>query len=89
MDFVQGLVVFILVWWTFLFCVLPFGNTPSDNPIPGETGNIPAHPRLARKFLITTGLSVIIWIVIYGLIELNVLDFYAMAHDMVIKDGLE
>ena len=89
MSLVQGIVVFQLVWWTFLFCVLPWGNTPSENPVPGETGNIPARPRLITKFLITTGLSVVIWLIIYGLIRANVLDFYAMAHNMVLEDGLK
>ena len=89
MTLVQGIVSFILIWWTFLFCVLPFGNAPSETPIAGETGNIPATPRIFKKFLITTALSVVIWLVINGLIALNVIDFYGMAHDMEIKDGLK
>lgn len=89
MTLVQGIVSFILIWWTFLFCVLPFGNAPSEKPIEGETGNIPAAPRILKKFAITTALSVAIWLVLYGLIALNVIDFYDMAHDMEIKDGLE
>ena len=89
MTLVQGIVSFILIWWTFLFCVLPWGNAPSDEPIEGETSNIPAKPRILKKFLITTALSVIIWLVLNGLIEANVIDFYGMAHDMEIKDGLK
>ena len=89
MTGVQGLVAFILIWWTFLFCVLPWGNQPSETPILGETGNVPAKPRLAKKFMITTALSVVIWLVVYGLIKANVIDFYSMAHDMEIKDGLK
>lgn len=88
MTLVQGFVTFICIWWTFLFCVLPWGNTPSENPIPGETGNVPANPNLGRKFLATTILSVIIWLIVYGLIRMNVIDFYDMARDMEIKDGL-
>lgn len=89
MTLVQGIVSFTLIWWTFLFCVLPFGNEPSENPIAGETGNVPARPRLLRKFLITTALSVVIFFVINGLIALNVIDFYQLAQDMEIKDGLK
>lgn len=89
MSLVQGIVVFVLVWWTFLFCVLPWGNAPSEEPVAGETGNIPAKPRLALKFLITTGLSVVIWLIIYGLIKANVIDFYALAQDMETQDGLK
>lgn len=88
MSLVQGIVAFALIWWTFLFCVLPWGNAPSEDPIPGETGNVPAKPRLLKKFLITTVLSIIIWLIVYGLIEANVLDFYSMAHDMEIEDKL-
>lgn len=88
MTLIQGIVSFCLIWWTAIFCVLPFGNRPSDDPIPGETGNIPAKPRLLKKFIITTAISIAIWLVINGLIRLNVIDFYDMAHDMEIKDGL-
>lgn len=89
MTLIQGIVSFILIWWTFLFCILPFGNQPSDEPMAGETGNIPAKPRILKKFVITTALSVVIWLVLHGLIALNVIDFYDMAHDMEIKDGLK
>ncbi len=88
MTLVQAIVTFTLIWWTFLFCVLPWGNAPSQDPMAGETGNVPAKPRLGLKFLITTGLSVIIFLIVYGLIEANVLDFYAMAQNMEKQDGL-
>ena len=88
MTLVQGFVTFICIWWTFLFCVLPWGNAPSETPIPGETGNVPANPNLGKKFIATTIVSGIIWLIIYGLIKMNVIDFYDMARDMEIKDGL-
>ena len=89
MTLVQGIVTYVLIWWTFLFCVLPWGNAPSQDDVAGVTGNVPAKPRLALKFAVTTGLSTIIWLLIYGLIRMNVIDFYALADAMVIKDGLK
>jgi predicted secreted protein len=83
---ISGVVVFLMVWWTALFAVLPWGNRRSEEPIIGNTVSAPDKPKLLKKFLITTLVSVIIWLVIYGLISSNVISFYDMAADMEAQD---
>jgi predicted secreted protein len=65
MNWLTGIVVYILVWWVTLFAILPLWVTPSE---PGELGHAagaPQGPLLLRKLALTTGLAAIIWLGIY------------------------
>lgn len=89
MSIVSGIVVFLLVWWTILFCVLPWGNRPDDNPDVANVKSAPANPRILKKFGITTLLSALVWLMIYGLIESNVISFYEMAQELAQKEQIK
>jgi len=75
MDWFTGIIVFLLVWWVAIFCVLPFGIQRD------KTGK-PDDPRLKQKLLATTALSVVIWIAIYTLIEADIISFREMAKSL-------
>ncbi|MCB1651425.1 MAG: DUF1467 family protein [Alphaproteobacteria bacterium] len=79
MGLVSGIVVFFLIWWVALFTVLPF-SLQRD-----ETGK-PDDPRLKRKVLYTTLLAIVIWLVIYMLIQADVISFREMADTMAQGD---
>lgn len=74
-----SIAIFLTIWWTVLFCVLPFGvvshaDAGIDKGDGGDPG-APVDPRIKQKFLLTTGISVVVfgvlWLVIYfGLITL-------------------
>ena len=52
-----ALALFFVLWWTFLFAVLPLGNAPEHDPQsvrPGQDPGAPATPRLREKALLTT-----------------------------------
>ena len=74
MGWVSGIVVFSIIWWTVLFVVLPFGVRVSDNPEKGHASSAPLHPHIGKKFLITTGLSIVLFFVAWYLISLNLLN---------------
>lgn len=82
MNFVSGIVVFLLTWWTVLFMVLPIGANPPDVVEPGHEAGAPAKPQLLKKFIITTILSIFIWGLIYWLVESDVISFHEMAARM-------
>lgn len=65
-----------------MFAVLPWGNKAPDNPDEGIAGSAPENPRIILKLLITTGISIVIWIIIYILIEIEIIDFYEYARQM-------
>lgn len=89
MGIVSGIVVYILVWWTLLFCVLPWGNSPEEDPDVANAKSAPANPRILKKFLITTLLSCVLWLIIYGLIESDVISFKEMAHKLAQEENIK
>lgn len=79
---ISGLVVYLLVWWMVFLCALPFGHAAQQDPIEGVVHSAPEHPKLGKKAIITTLISIVIWIVIYILIDMRVIDFREMAAKM-------
>ena len=86
MTLFSAVVVYIMVFWTVLFTVLPWGNRAHDEHGQGHAGSAPRNPRIARKFLITALISTIIWAVICLLIHYNVFDLYEMGREMARED---
>jgi predicted secreted protein len=69
MNWLTGVVVYVLVWWVALFAVLPLWVTPSE---PGELGHAagaPRRPLLLRKLALTTVVAAVIWVGIYVLVR--------------------
>lgn len=81
MDWFTGIIVFILIWWIAIFMVLPFGLKRDEKGMPND-------PKLKQKVLIITGVSILIWIFIYALIEADIISFREMAKIMAKEDGL-
>lgn len=86
MNLFTGIIVYLLIFWTALFCVLPWGNQRDPNE---KTGNMTGAPKVARikeKFILTAVLSAVIWGIVFALIEFEVIDFYAIARSMIQED---
>jgi len=69
--------VFLTIWWTVLFAVLPLGNrTHAEMGIPvpggGDPGS-PVNPNLKRKFLTTTWVAVVVFAVIWTCIRFGLI----------------
>ena len=64
--------VYIVCWWVVLFCVLPLGMSQdaAERPTDGGDWGAPANPNLKRKFITTTWVSAIVFVVVYGLVWL-------------------
>ncbi len=86
MTIFTSIIVYLLVFWTTLFAVLPWGNQAKDVPETGMAGSAPANPRIKQKFLITFIISTIIWLIIQTLIYIEVIDFYEISRQMVKED---
>lgn len=77
---ITGIAIFLTIWWTVLFAVLPLGvqshhEAGIDKHDGGDPG-APVDPKLKKKFLTTTWVSAllfaILWLVIKsGLIKLS------------------
>ena len=72
MSLFTSIAIFLTVWWTVLFCVLPFGvvshaEAGIDKGDGGDPG-APVDPRIKQKFFTTTWISVLVFAAIYAVI---------------------
>jgi predicted secreted protein len=61
--------IFLLIWFVILFAVLPWGVRQPNEPEPGHDPGAPINPRLGRKAIVTTVISLLIWGVYYYLTQ--------------------
>ena len=69
MDFVSGLVVFILLWWWVFLMSLPFGIKTPEQVENGHATSAPEQPMLRRKVSISTAIALILLVIIYWIID--------------------
>ena len=78
MGITGSIIVYVLIWWMIFFSVLPVGihskQEKFQEKIEGVDPGAPNNPKIARKFLITTIITSIIFIVIYYLVKFNLLN---------------
>lgn len=86
MSWVSGLFVYFITYWTVLFAILPWGNHAEINPVTGHAPSAPANPRIKQKFIATGIVSAIIWIIIYVLIKIEIINFHDLARAMSEED---
>jgi predicted secreted protein len=62
MNWFTGVVLYVLIWWTALFAVLPIGTKPVEeaDEATGWRG-APQKPQLLRKVIITTLVAAVVW----------------------------
>lgn len=87
MSLFTGFVLYLIIFWVTLFAVLPWGNRPHGETRHGTAGSAPENPRIGRKFLVTAGISAVLWGIVFALIQMDVLDFYDLAAQMAAEDG--
>jgi len=86
MNIAAGIVVYLLIYWTVLFTVLPWGNKAPDVPETGMAGSAPINPRIKEKFLATAVVAAVVWVVVALLIHYQIIDFRSIARDMAQED---
>lgn len=76
MNWFTGVVLYVLIWWTMLFAVLPFGARPRSEPDPasGWRGTTD-RPRLLWVAFMTTLVAAVIWFGAWLLIRSPYLSF--------------
>lgn len=79
MGVVTGIIVFLLIWWTSLFAVLPFGHQRDQD-------GTPVAPNINKKLIWTTIVTLIIWGIVFALIEAEIISFREMAESMSVGD---
>lgn len=78
MDVVGGIVAFVVIWTVVLFMVLPFGVRQPDVTESGHMPGAPENPRIGLKFAVTTGITAVIWIILYAAVEYGLIGLPAV-----------
>ncbi len=62
--------IYVVVWWTVLFGVLPLGMAKEspEPPTDGSQWGAPRTPNLKKKFITTTWVAALVWVFIMVLI---------------------
>ncbi len=75
MGWATGVMVYLVIWWTVLFCVLPLGVKRVQNPGKGEERGAPERPELLRKAVITSIVAAVRWVGFFWLHQADVFSF--------------
>ena len=77
---VTGLaIIYVIIWWIIFFAILPIDvNRTKTAKIDGEDPGSPENPKMIKKFLYCTGITTIIFVIIYLLIKFEYLNLRNM-----------
>ena len=69
------IIIYIIIWWVVFFTILPI-DVRREKPIKidGEDTGSPENPKMLKKFIYCTGITTIIFIIIYLLIKYEYLN---------------
>ena len=68
-------IIYIIIWWIVFFSILPIDvNRAKNVKIEGEDTGSPENPKMLKKFLYCTGITSVIFTIIYLLIKFEYLN---------------
>jgi predicted secreted protein len=72
-----AIAIYLTLWWTVLFAVLPLGSKShaeaGSKPPGGGDPASPVNPRLKEKFLLTTVISAVVFAVFFLLLHFEII----------------
>jgi predicted secreted protein len=81
MSLTLGIAIYVIVWWTVLFAILPIGvRTQGEDGavVPGTPESAPSAPRLLRIVLLTTLISGLLFAACWAALRYGLVDFGAI-----------
>jgi predicted secreted protein len=68
-------IIYIIIWWIVFFAILPIDVIRVKTyKIDGEDAGSPENPKMLKKFIYCTGITSIIFVIIYLLIKYEYLN---------------
>ena len=68
-------IIYIIIWWIVFFITLPIDvNRKKTVKIEGEDAGSPENPKIIKKFLYSTSITTVIFVIIYLLIKYEYLN---------------
>jgi predicted secreted protein len=72
-----AIAIYVIIWWTVLFAVLPIGvRTQAEDGtiVPGTPASAPTRPRLLRVALLTTVISALVFAALWFAVRSGLID---------------
>ena len=73
MGLTGSIIIYVMIWWIVFFSVLPIGIQSKKEVfkerLGGNDPGAPKNPKIGKKFLITTIITSLLFIVIYYLVN--------------------
>jgi predicted secreted protein len=76
-----AIAIYVVIWWTVLFAILPIGvRTQGEDGavVPGTPESAPSAPRLLRIVLVTTLISGMLFAGCWAAVRYGLVDFRAI-----------
>jgi len=69
MGIATGIAVFLTIWWTILFAILPLGGKTHwsegiERPVKGMDWGSPIETHLKKKFLLCTAVTTVLFVLL-------------------------
>ena len=75
MSITGSAIIYIIIWWIVFFAILPIDvNRTKTIKIEGEDAGSAENPKMFKKFLYCTGITSVIFTIIYLLIKFEYLN---------------
>ncbi|MBS9717155.1 DUF1467 family protein [Pseudohalocynthiibacter aestuariivivens] len=71
MSITSAIVLFAVLWFLVMLCVLPIRLKTQDDVgeiVPGTHAGAPHNPQIGKKAKITTAIASVLWVVIAGIL---------------------
>ncbi|WP_309643433.1 DUF1467 family protein [Phenylobacterium sp.] len=77
MGVAANIAIFLTIWWTVLFAVLPLGTVSHseagiDKGDGGDPG-APVDPKLKKKFITTTWVAAVLWTILFLVLKFDLI----------------
>ena len=72
-----AIAIYVVIWWTVLFAILPIGvRTQGEDGtvVPGTPESAPTAPRLLRVVFLTTVVSAVVFGTLWAAVRYGVID---------------
>ena len=68
-------IIYIIIWWIVFFAILPIDVVRNKTiKVDGEDPGSPENPKMMKKFIYCTGITTILFIVIFLLMKFEYLN---------------
>ena len=68
-EFLKGFLIYVIIWWLVVFTILQFGVKKPDKIEKGHADGAPQNPRIIKKFIITSLIAFVLWLIVFYIIK--------------------